>query len=91
MRSHVLKREMEYCELNPEEVSKTVALQQKVDEVKGIMIANLEEVRSGRGARGKKAWGSKEEQGRGQQGGTGTAGKNGVMTACCRGGSGVRG
>lgn len=39
-----LRHWMEYCESNPEEVSKVVAVQKKVDEVKGIMVENIERV-----------------------------------------------
>jgi vesicle-associated membrane protein 72 len=39
-----LKYWMEYCESHPDEVSKVVAVQKKVDEVKGIMVENIERV-----------------------------------------------
>ena len=39
-----LRHWMDYCEANPEEVSKVAAVQKKVDEVKGIMVENIERV-----------------------------------------------
>lgn len=39
-----LKYWMEYCETHPDEVSKAAEVQKKVDEVKGIMIENIERV-----------------------------------------------
>jgi hypothetical protein len=39
--SPVLRREMEYCQSHPEEMSRMAAVQQKVDEVKGIMVQNV--------------------------------------------------
>lgn len=44
--SPVLKRELAYCEANPDELSRAATLQQKVAEVKGVLIANLENVRA---------------------------------------------
>ena len=35
---------MEYCETHPDEVSKAAEVQKKVDEVKGIMVENIERV-----------------------------------------------
>jgi hypothetical protein len=40
----VIKRQMEYCVAHPEEVNKMVSVQRKVDEVKGIMMQNVEQV-----------------------------------------------
>lgn len=39
-----LKYWMEYCETHPEELSKVAAVQKKVDEVKNIMVENIEKV-----------------------------------------------
>lgn len=39
-----IKRQMEYCRDHPEEISKMVSVQRKVDEVKGIMMQNVEQV-----------------------------------------------
>lgn len=39
-----LKYWMEYCETHPDEVSKAAEVQKKVDEVKGIMVENIERV-----------------------------------------------
>ncbi|CAD7700981.1 unnamed protein product [Ostreobium quekettii] len=39
-----LKHHMEYCEAHPEEISKVAAVQRKVDEVKNIMVENIEKV-----------------------------------------------
>lgn len=39
-----LRHWMEYCETHPDEVSKVAAVQKKVDEVKGIMVENIERV-----------------------------------------------
>eukprot|EP00890_Picochlorum_soloecismus_P001994 jgi/Picsp_1/2796/NSC_01022-R1_r-snare vamp72-family len=35
---------MEYCETHPDDISKAAAVQKKVDEVKGIMVENIERV-----------------------------------------------
>jgi hypothetical protein len=35
---------MEYCETHPDELSKVAAVQKKVDEVKNIMVDNIERV-----------------------------------------------
>lgn len=35
---------MDYCETHPDEVSKAASVQKKVDEVKGIMVENIERV-----------------------------------------------
>lgn len=35
---------MEYCEQHPEELSKVASVQKKVDEVKNIMVENIERV-----------------------------------------------
>ncbi|GBF87673.1 hypothetical protein Rsub_00384 [Raphidocelis subcapitata] len=40
--SPVLARELEYCQARPEEVCRAAAVRAAVDEVKGIMIANLD-------------------------------------------------
>jgi len=40
----VIKREMDYCMQHPEEISKTASIHRKVDEVKGIMVQNVESV-----------------------------------------------
>jgi vesicle-associated membrane protein 7 len=40
----IIKRQMEYCRDHPEEISKMVSVQRKVDEVKGIMMQNVEQV-----------------------------------------------
>lgn len=40
-----LKYWMEWCEEHPEEVNKVAAVQKKVDEVKNIMVDNIEKVR----------------------------------------------
>lgn len=39
-----LKHWQEYCEAHPEEISKVAAVQKKVDEVKNIMVENIERV-----------------------------------------------
>lgn len=39
-----LKYWMEYCEQHPEELSKVASVQKKVDEVKNIMVENIERV-----------------------------------------------
>jgi vesicle-associated membrane protein 7 len=39
-----IKRQMEYCRDHPEEISKMVSVQRKVDEVKGIMMQIVEKV-----------------------------------------------
>lgn len=39
-----LKHWMEYCEQHPEELSKVASVQKKVDEVKNIMVDNIEKV-----------------------------------------------
>lgn len=39
-----LKYWMDYCESHPDEVSKVASVQKKVDEVKGIMVENIERV-----------------------------------------------
>lgn len=39
-----LKQHMEYCANHPEELSKVAAVQKKVDEVKNIMVENIEKV-----------------------------------------------
>lgn len=39
-----LKHHMEYCMAHPEEISKTAAVRRKVDEVKSIMVDNIEKV-----------------------------------------------
>eukprot|EP00775_Hariotina_reticulata_P008912 gene8912-9089_t len=39
-----LKRQMDYCMDHPEEISKMASVQRKVDEVKGIMMQNVEQV-----------------------------------------------
>lgn len=39
-----LKYHMEYCMEHPEEISKVAAVQRKVDEVKNIMVENIEKV-----------------------------------------------
>jgi len=39
-----IKRQMEYCRDHPDEISKMVSVQRKVDEVKGIMMQNVEQV-----------------------------------------------
>lgn len=39
-----LKYWMEYCEQHPEEISKIASVQKKVDEVKNIMVENIERV-----------------------------------------------
>jgi len=39
-----LKSHMEYCQEHPEEISKIASVQRKVDEVKNIMVENIEEV-----------------------------------------------
>jgi vesicle-associated membrane protein 72 len=41
----VLRRELEYCQSHPEEMSRMAAVQSKVDEVKGIMVQNVQNVR----------------------------------------------
>ncbi|KIY96232.1 Vesicle-associated membrane protein [Monoraphidium neglectum] len=38
----ILKRELAYCESHAGELSRVAAVQNKVDEVKGILIANVE-------------------------------------------------
>lgn len=40
----IMKRQMEYCVEHPEEVSKMAGVQRKVDEVKSIMLQNVESV-----------------------------------------------
>lgn len=35
---------MDYCASHPEELSKVAGLQKKVEEVKGIMVDNIEQV-----------------------------------------------
>lgn len=40
-----LKYQMEYCISNPGEISKVHRVKSKVDEVKGIMVQNIEKVR----------------------------------------------
>lgn len=35
---------MDYCEQHPEELSKVASVQKKVDEVKNIMVENIERV-----------------------------------------------
>lgn len=39
-----LKYHMDYCASHPEELSKVAGLQKKVEEVKGIMVDNIEQV-----------------------------------------------
>jgi vesicle-associated membrane protein 7 len=39
-----LRHWMEYCETHPEELSKVAAVQKQVDEVKSIMVDNIERV-----------------------------------------------
>lgn len=39
-----IKRQMDFCHEHPEEVSKMANVQKKVDEVKGIMMQNVEQV-----------------------------------------------
>ena len=39
-----LKTQMEWCMAHPEELSKVAGLQKKVDEVKSIMVDNIEQV-----------------------------------------------
>lgn len=39
-----LKAQMEYCMQHPEELSKVASVQKKVDEVKNIMVENIEKV-----------------------------------------------
>jgi hypothetical protein len=36
---------MDYCASHPEELSKVAGLQKKVEEVKGIMVDNIEQVK----------------------------------------------
>jgi Synaptobrevin len=40
----IIQRQMAYCAEHPEEVSKMAAVQRKVDEVKSIMMQNVEQV-----------------------------------------------
>lgn len=42
--SPILRREMEYCQAHPEEMSRMAAVQRKVDEVKNVMVNNVESV-----------------------------------------------
>lgn len=42
-----MKAQMDYCMEHPEELSKVAGLQKKVDEVKGIMVDNIEQVING--------------------------------------------
>eukprot|EP00210_Caulerpa_lentillifera_P006138 g5865.t1 len=39
-----LKNHMEYCQEHPEEISKIASVQKKVDEVKDVMVKNIEQV-----------------------------------------------
>eukprot|EP00879_Flechtneria_rotunda_P001878 GHRR01002049.1.p1 GENE.GHRR01002049.1~~GHRR01002049.1.p1 ORF type:complete len:165 (+),score=49.97 GHRR01002049.1:623-1117(+) len=39
-----MQRQMQYCMEHPEEISKMANVQRKVDEVKGIMMQNVEQV-----------------------------------------------
>lgn len=53
-----LKTQMEWCMAHPEELSKVAGLQKKVDEVKSIMVDNIEQVRGmGSSARASGRWG----------------------------------
>ena len=36
---------MDYCQEHPEELSRVAGLQKKVDEVKNVMVDNIEQVR----------------------------------------------
>ena len=38
-----MKTQMEWCMAHPEELSKVAGLQKKVDEVKSIMVDNIEQ------------------------------------------------
>ncbi len=40
-----LKMHMDYCMEHPEELSKVAGLQKKVDEVKNVMVDNIEQAR----------------------------------------------
>ena len=40
-----LKYHMDYCMEHPEELSRVAGLQKKVDEVKNVMVDNIEQVR----------------------------------------------
>ena len=39
-----MKYHMDYCMEHPEELSKVAGLQKKVEEVKGIMVDNIDQV-----------------------------------------------
>lgn len=45
-----LKHHMDYCMEHPEELSRVAGLQKKVDEVKNVMVDNIEQVRPGQPA-----------------------------------------
>eukprot|EP00882_Tetradesmus_deserticola_P005130 GHRQ01005403.1.p1 GENE.GHRQ01005403.1~~GHRQ01005403.1.p1 ORF type:complete len:271 (+),score=123.77 GHRQ01005403.1:462-1274(+) len=42
--SPVMQRQLTYCMEHPEEISKMASVQRKVDEVKGVMLQNVEQV-----------------------------------------------
>lgn len=41
-----LKEHMKYCADNPEEINKLTKVQGQVDQVKGVMMGNIEKVRN---------------------------------------------
>ena len=55
-----LKYHMDYCTDHPEELSRVAGLQRKVDEVKNVMVDNIEQVLSMHGSQSpegrKAAW-----------------------------------